>query len=90
VPLKLGIDRDLDAVLDASIDRKLLRPAVKTYCNNIFDRLRTCPLSSRPRWRVRTACRGGDSRGPRAGLGRGRPVRGKWRARRQSALEQRS
>ena len=31
----------------------------------------TCPLSSRPRWRrsraLRTACRGGDSRGPRAG-----------------------
>jgi hypothetical protein len=70
------------------------------YCNNIFYRLRdTCPLNSRPLWRrsraLRTACRGGDSRGPRAGhrgqgLGRGRPVRGKCRARRQSALEKRS
>jgi hypothetical protein len=35
----------------------------------------TCPLSSRPRWRrsraLPTACRGGDSRGPRWSPGQG-------------------
>jgi ProP effector len=34
-PLKIGIHRDLDAALDASVDRKILHAALRFYTRNV-------------------------------------------------------